>query len=358
MRKLVMRTGGDWRVGSVLWLASPFVVSTVLMQGQNDLYPAVLTLAALLLYRRQSNLWVMALLGVAAGFKSYTLILIPVTALMLSQRSIVSAAKLTIAGLIPVALIFGPFVGHEFIVRVFQAHDSGSLLAGFHILKRQVFFWPVAYVSILALAWVVGKEAVDTTKLAAMWLVTLLSIFVFSWWLPQWGVWLLPMAVLLAVRDRLFVWLWLAANALVLAANFLILPGNMDGAMLFPLFGEHLHPIYGHIYLIRRALGDSAAQHIQDLLYTLCMVAFAALLLRTLQWIFQSRSIPSSVLDSRSWIGSTRALRDSLIAPAIMVAVVVVMVAQNLIPPPQKHHHGATSAAPFSTLSRGPTTRV
>ena len=67
----------------------------------------------------------MALLGVAAGFKSYTLILIPATALLLSQRSIVSAAKLTVAGLIPVALIFGPFVGHEFIMRVFQAHDSG-----------------------------------------------------------------------------------------------------------------------------------------------------------------------------------------------------------------------------------------
>ena len=47
MRKLVMRIGGDWRVGAVLWLASPFVVSTVLMQGQNDLYPAVITLAAL-----------------------------------------------------------------------------------------------------------------------------------------------------------------------------------------------------------------------------------------------------------------------------------------------------------------------
>ena len=136
------------------------------------------------------------------------------------------------------------------------------------------------------------------------------------------------MAVLLAVRDRLFVWLWLAANALVLADNFLILPGNMDGAMLFPLFGKHLHPIYGHIYLVRRVLPNSTAQHIQDWLYTLCMVAFAALLVRTLQWIFR----PGSVLETRSWIGSRGALLTSLIAPAIMVAVVAEMVRQATNP--------------------------
>ena len=291
MRKLVIGTGGDWRVGAVLWLASPFVVSTALMQGQNDLLPAVVTLGALVLYRRESSVWTMLLLGVAAGLKSYTLILIPVTALLLSRRSLIRAIGLGLTGLAPVALIFGPFLSHQLFVRVFRAHDSGTLLSGFHVVQRQVFFWPVVYVVILIIVWVLSKERVDVTRLAAVWMVTLLSIFVFSWWLPQWGVWLLPMAVLLAARDRWFLWGWLLANALVLANNFFMLPGNMDGAMLFPLFGEHMHPIYGHIFLIRRVLPQSLGQTVQDTMYTLCVAAFAALALRTLQWILSPRSV-------------------------------------------------------------------
>jgi len=328
MRRLVLRLGGDWRVGAVLWLASPFVISTVLMQGQNDLFPADLTLAALLLYKRQSNVWTMLLLGVAAGFKSYTLILIPMTALLFSQRNLITAAKLCVVGLIPVVLIFGPFMGHEMIARVFHAHDSGTLLLGFHVLKRQVFFWPVAYLTLLGIAWVLSKDSVDTIRLAAMWLATLLSIFVFSWWLPQWAIWLLPMGVLLAVRDRWFLWAWIAANLAVLINNFFILPGNMDGAMLFPLFGEHLHPIYGHILIYPHVLG----RRFGELTYTICMVGFAALAVRTVQWLLWPASVVSST--PRSWIGSRAALSTALLAPCVMVLIVALMLTQHVIPPP------------------------
>ena len=338
MRKLVMRTGGDWRVGAVLWLASPFLVSTSLMQGQNDLLPAVVTLGALVLYRRESSVWTMLLLGVAAGLKSYTLILIPVTALLLSRRSLIRAIWLGLISAAPVALIFGPFLSHDMIFRVFHAHDSGSLLSGFQVLQREVFYWPAVYVSILIVAWLLSKDDVDTTRLATMWLLTLLSIFVFSWWLPQWGVWLMPMAVFLATRDKWFLWAWLAASVVVMANNFFMLPGNMDGAMLFPLFGEHAHPTYGHIYLFKRVLSPSVSIIFQNTLYTLCTVAFAVLMVRTLQWLFRPNSVTRST-EEEAWVGSSLALKTALVAPAIMIAVVAVMVVQNVVPPP--HHRSA-----------------
>jgi Glycosyltransferase family 87 len=328
IRKLVLRFGGDWRVGAVLWLASPFVISTLLMQGQNDLFPADLTLLALVLYRRESTVWTMLLLGLAAGLKSYTLILIPITALLLSQRNLMSALKLGLIGLVPVVLIFGPFMGHEMIARVFHAHDSGTLLLGFHVLKRQVFFWPVTYLALLVVAWLLSKESVDTIRLAAMWLLTLLSIFIVSWWLPQWAIWLLPMGVLLAVRDRWFLWAWIAANVAVMVNNFFILPGNMDGAMLFPLFGEHHWPVYGHILIYPAVFGSRFG----ELTYTVCMVTFAALAARTLQWLVWPDSAASST--PRAWVGSRVALNTALIAPCIMILVVALMVVQHLIPPP------------------------
>jgi hypothetical protein len=219
-------------------------------------------------------------------------------------------------------------MGHEMIARVFHAHDSGTLLLGFHVLKRQVFFWPVTYLALLVVAWLLSKESVDTIRLAAMWLLTLLSIFVVSWWLPQWAIWLLPMGVLLAVRDRWFLWAWIAANVAVMVNNFFILPGNMDGAMLFPLFGEHHSPIYGHILIYPAVFGSRFG----ELTYTVCVVTFAALAARTLQWLVWPDSAASST--PRAWVGSRVALDTALIAPCIMILVVALMVVQHLIPPP------------------------
>jgi len=255
----------------------------------------------------------MLLLGTAVGLKTYPLLLIPITALLLSQRNLVSITKLTAVGLIPVALIFGPFLSHDFITRVFHAKDAGSLGSGFH--------WPLFYVCILALAWVISKDRPDIIRLAAVWLLTLLSIFVLTWWLPQWGVWLLPMVVLLAVRDKWMLWTWIATNAAAVIANFVRFPGNMDGDMLYPLFGGHP----GHVYILPASIGGKL-----DIICTsICWIGLVVLSVRTLQWILWRESVDSQ--DAKTWIGSSYALIVSLLAPATMVLVVALMVAQNLI---------------------------
>jgi hypothetical protein len=316
MRKVVLAVGGDWRVGAVLWLASPIVLWAVLMQGQNDLLPAVATLAALALYQRQGGIWTVLLLGVAAGLKSYTVLLIPVTAVLLSNRNVVSIIKLCVIGAIPMVVIFGPFVSHDFIVRVVRAHDAGSLLSGFH--------WPLFYLCILGLAWVVSRDRIDIIRLAAMWLLTLLSIFVLTWWLPQWGVWLLPMVVLIAVRDRWMLWAWIATNAVVVFANLIRFPGNMDGTLLYPLFGVHRG--YGHLLLLPTSVGQKLA----IVFSSICWVAFAVLAVRAVQWILWPESVDTP--ESRAWIGSSYALKVSLLAPAVMLVVIAIMAAQNTIP--------------------------
>jgi hypothetical protein len=317
MRRVVLAVGGDWRVGAVLWLASPIVVWAVLMQGQNDLLPAVVTLAALALYRNQNGIWtVLLLLGVAAGLKSYTFLLIPVTALLLSQRNIISAIKLCLIGVIPMVVIFGPFAGHDLITRVFRAHDAGSLLSGFH--------WPLFYLAILGLAWVVSKDRVDIFTLAAMWLLTLLSILLLTWWLPQWGVWLLPMVVLIAVRDRWMLWAWIVTNAVVVFTNFIRFPRNMDGTMLYPLFGVHRG--YGHLLVLPTAIDDK----LQIVFSSACWVCFVVLAVRALQWVLSRESVDNP--DQHTWIGSSYALKVSLLAPSIMVVVVAIMLVQNGVP--------------------------
>jgi hypothetical protein len=129
------RMEADRRLTAILWLASPAMVVGVLMQAQNDIFPAVATAGALLAYKSKSPWWTMVLLGLAAAFKNYGYLLIPVTALLLSRRSLFLAIKLSAAGVILPVVLMLPFLSHDFIHRVFLAHDGASLLAPAHLGK-------------------------------------------------------------------------------------------------------------------------------------------------------------------------------------------------------------------------------
>src|SRR5579872_1932382 len=118
--RLADRTPGlDRRLVSFLWIASPALIVSALMQAQNDVIATAITIFALLAWQSKRNLWMFVLLGLAACFKTYALILIPPAALLLCRRDIRGAVGFGALGALPLALVSLPFLGGQYVRRVF-----------------------------------------------------------------------------------------------------------------------------------------------------------------------------------------------------------------------------------------------
>lgn len=61
-----------------------------LIQGQLDIIPAAITVWAMVLFKEDRPWASLACLGLVAGFKDYTLLLVPITALYLGRRNVLS----------------------------------------------------------------------------------------------------------------------------------------------------------------------------------------------------------------------------------------------------------------------------
>jgi hypothetical protein len=323
MRRLTSKLAVARTVAIVIWLASPALIVTGLMQAQNDILAAAVTIGALLAFSNGWSVRGMLLLGVAASLKNYALILVPVTALLLSRRSPGLAVKLLVAGVLPELLTTLPFLDHALLTRVFHAHDSSTALGGVHVGGWHVPLWALVYAAVLGYAWTLAKRSVDAIDVAALWTLSLLSLFILSWWRPQWVVWIVPMAAILAGLDRQFLRCWVAANVAILLNNFVMLPGNMDGAMLFPVLGTRRGSMAADIVLYSRLLPPWAGIVTRGL----CIACFTYLALRSLRWLAARDAVAS--LGSRVWLSSKAAVAEAMMVPAWMIPCVAAMIVQH-----------------------------
>lgn len=322
--RLAVRSRANHASAIILWLASPALIVTALMQAQNDILASVISVGALWAFSRGWPVRAMLLLGVAASFKNYALILIPLSALALSDRKPIQALKLLTIGLLPCVITIAPFWDAAFIERVLHAHDSATALGGPRLGQFQLPLWPLAYAFLLTWAWWMAKRSVDAIDLAALWSLSLLALFVLSWWRPQWVVWIVPMAAILAALDRRFLRIWLAVNAAVILNGFLMMAGNTDGAMLLPTFGAGQRPISKHLLYLSHLFPAWAG----GASYVLCVICFALLALRSWQWIHARDKVAD--VTNRTWRSSQAAIAEACLAPACMVPCVAAMAVQHV----------------------------
>lgn len=327
-RKLAAAEGLDRGLTVLLWAGSPALIVTALMQGQNDVFPAVITLAALVAYRTKGPTWVLLLIGLAACFKTYALIIVPVTALALSNRTPLQAIRLAFLGVLPFLAVSLPFIGPGYVHQLFEGHDGSTLLAASYPGRLPTHLWPLLYIAILMLAWNRSNRRVEVGDVAALWFLALASIVVVNWWLPQWFLWLVPMVMIFAGRDRVFAWLWLAVNGLILLNDLFSFPGNMDGGMLMPIFGEHHHRFVVHLYRYHLLILDKIIPFaVRDGVYMAIGAVCLALCIRVIQ-LLHSRAETGSFLPAALKLPSPALA--SLLAPILLVPYMATMVVQRL----------------------------
>ncbi len=284
MGQLAHKVNGRPEMMSRLWLFSPIVIAESFMQAQMDIIPATLTILALLAYTRDQEWKLFVWLGIAAAFQVYPLLFVPPTALLLARGNFGRVIKWGVVASVPFLLSLSPFLGHALITRVFFAKNGASLFSSVRLGLIPVHLWLMIYAIICYTAWRLGihyRFQYGTLAVGLIWMTVCSSIFIFSYWLPQWVVWLVPMALLFAERNKRFLLWWTLGNVLFLANNLLAFPRNLDGHLLSALFGHHVLWTYPQI----------VGPHGPILIYALLIIVFGAL-------VYQSFRITQSTPET------------------------------------------------------------
>lgn len=167
-----------------LWAFNPISLYAIYMIGQFDIIPATLTLGAILLSVRRQNILACFLIGIAAAFKTYPLLLLPFIILYIDlwPHRVIGVASGLFGWLLPML----PFLGSPaFSESVFHSSLGGQLLAG-----NKLFIYPTAY--LLFLVWTWTRKEKTAASLLKSFLVVTLSMLVFTNFHPQWIIWSLP----------------------------------------------------------------------------------------------------------------------------------------------------------------------
>jgi hypothetical protein len=319
----------DRKLVIFLWLASPALIVSALMQAQNDALAAAITLASLVAYQRGKLDWMFLILGFAACFKTYALVLVPPTAILLANRDLTKIVRYGIISALPLALVSIPFLGGSYLHRVFGAHDGNTLLSASYNGRLPVHLWALGYLVVIGVAWIISRRKTDIFDVVSVWFLPLCLMFILNWWVPQWAVWLLPAVILLAARDRVFAWLWVATNLAVFTDNLLNYPGNMDGGMLEPFYGDPNHPANSHFYNFHLF---HIWQHVPyaalDSAYIVCGALFLCLFIRALQWALARSQIE---LSERTLPRLPDVYGAALAGPLLLVPYIGIMIVQRLV---------------------------
>ena len=253
-----------------LWLVSPILLTTSFMQSQMDIMPATLTVLALMLLDAENPTLTFVILGVAASIQVYPLLFAPPMAFLLARGHFSRVIKWGVAATLPFLLALVPFTGKPLIARVFLARDGASLFNSVRLGIVPIHLWFVVYAVICYTAWRMSPRYASFRGVLWVWLTVSASILVFSYWLPQWVVWMVPMAVLFATMDKRFLWLWIAVNGLFVCNNVFAFPRNLDGQLLSLVSGHSVLWTYPQL----------TGTHGPVVIYMLLIVGIGALVYR------------------------------------------------------------------------------
>lgn len=195
------------------WWLNPIVIYLPYVWGQFDIIPTFFMTWGVYLGMRDRPYHAAALFGIAASYKNYPLMLLPFLAIVLG-KNLWQMVKLCLTGLLPFILTTLPFWGHEFFRK--------TVLFSWQSQKMLDFLWPISstegvYPFVigfgLLLLWTLYHLQGQKKMLMSPLVIALFWYYATTNFHQQWFMWILPMLVMYAVRDKrlLYISLWMVA---------------------------------------------------------------------------------------------------------------------------------------------------
>ena len=250
---------------SLLWLFNPVSLYGIYMVGQFDILPALITVGSFILAKKSRFAWSLFLLGLAAAFKTYPLLLVPFVLLKIPRVETFfrSLPGLAVGYLLPLA----PFIfSVSFQSSVFRSGLSGRIVNAPFLL----------YYFVLLILSFRGRK---TASLLWEFMAVTLGVLLFTRFHAQWAIWTLPFAVLLVSVKSTLNWTAAAVVITLFGIVFLI----PDQYVLIGLFTP-LNPYLAYVPPISQFLPAILAP-----------VFRGAFLISGLLFVFLSRSNEKTV---------------------------------------------------------------
>ncbi len=242
----------------ILWLFNPFTIALIYIFSNIDIIPVALTLLSLF-YARQQNKLVKsaAILGIAAGFKLYPLLLLPF--LVLSAKDFKQKALVLLTPLIFLTMLVLPFWSTGFQKSAFVSglttrifYPGISLGFGEAIIPAAVFLSALFFFALL----------VDQKKDLLKYYISLfLIIFSFSHFHIQWLLWLAPFLVILIVSNKRFVFTASLLTVFAFSLPFLYEDKSMT-VSLFRVYSDLYNLVPIPFNIVRRFYDSYSLQSI------------------------------------------------------------------------------------------------
>lgn len=194
-----------------LWWLNPMSIFLIYLWGQFDVIPAYFTLLSLSLAINKKVLQSALALGIAAAFKNYPLMLLPILAVV-SAKNIKTFFQTIVAGLAPYLISIIPFVRSEFFRDTVLISRHSQKLMDFRITiggndGLYPFFVGYTLIFFISAYLIKGK----LSKLYVPYISVLLWYYSTVNFHHQWFLWIIPFLVYAVMIHKelslLFVWI-------------------------------------------------------------------------------------------------------------------------------------------------------
>lgn len=203
----------------LLWFFNPISIYIIVLMGQIDGIPAMLTLLSIFLLKAKKQTWSAVALGLGGVLKTYPLLLLPFLAIT-AKRNKKGQLLLFGIGFLAYFLLIAPFLGS-------QAFYQNTLASG---LSQRIFqaaidlgfgekFLLVPALLIFLFLHAYSKNKGNPESTTNYFLAVLLALLAGTHFHPQWTIWVLPFLLLFTTKHKA----WLELTLFVLAWTGIIL---------------------------------------------------------------------------------------------------------------------------------------
>lgn len=182
------------------WLFNPINLYATYMMGQFDIIPTFFTVLSVYLISKNRLSWAALSLGGGIAFKIYPLFLLIPLALL--GKSYFDKLKFFILGLLPYSVSILPYLpSHSFrSTALFAAQSSKSLYAAIAVSGGESILLFPMFLGVFYL--ILLRRKISNLSFWKMYLILLLTFFIFTHYHPQWLIWVTPFLILDLIIER------------------------------------------------------------------------------------------------------------------------------------------------------------
>jgi hypothetical protein len=186
------------------WMFSPIVIFVLYIFARHDIIGLFVTLAALLLAKRQRKYWAILILALAVAVRFFPIMILPLFIIFLVQkrRDYIILVAIGLSGLLAIEAFSNLYFGKSVIFSLLNAEQFNYLISAKLdlIIHDKIFIFIAAY-TIIILSFI--RQKVKTFELLITYSGVVYMLYVaISYFHPQYLLWTVPFIIYVSVKDK------------------------------------------------------------------------------------------------------------------------------------------------------------